>query len=885
MEGGLIAITAVLAALGSLILLLMLIIFFTSKNKKDDIEKQPAVNGKHPNGKQPDEDRVIEVEPLKQPKPPDEEKQEVKTKVEVETSSIHSSLSSSSSTSSSSTSSSSTSSSSTSSSSTSSCSQDKVTTIDETNQEEVREQRDEPPIVVEASQHEAPKEQKEEKEEPEEKEKSSSSSSSKEEDEQPVIAPSSPQKPATPCSSSSDDNEVVLEPSTKETSSSLSSDTLLSSSSSSEEENEKEKTEEKPIKQTSVSKIVESFDQAQNPPEKPLVAPKRRSRKDVHFTSGWKRRVTLDDLYKAGVVDETTLEQIEAGKIEESSIENSLKLYLVGEEPIAGLIMSDTGEKISIYDAWKTKSLIRKGNAISLLEAQAATGRVIDPCTAQRMSVQEASDKGLIDKQFETVLLRAERAVYGYKTKLSTETLSLFEAMKRGLVVENHGIRLLEAQIATGGIVDPNANHRLPVEVAYERGLFDKRLNDILQDPSDDTKGFFDPTTQENLSYLELMKRCVIDKDTGLRLLPFRVKKKTDPRPPKIVFHSESKRPVTLQDVVDAELIDAETAERFDTRRMLSYEVKDMIKQLRVYVDGKPPIAGVLNRSTGEKMSIQEASRAGLIRKGTAFELLEAQAACGKIIDVQSGKTVTIETALKTGLIDREYEDVVSKAGQAVTGYRDPFKHEALSLCEAMGRHQVVERHGIRLLEAQLATGGIIDPKSPVRISAAVALKRGLIDRNLASQLDQRETSSYVHPLTGENLNYSVLMERCTTFDDMLLLPVETGTVTPNVLPFEPKPSGRKIREKSPSPSKPVVKAKRKKKSSMRGSRPSSPTSRRVVIVDPNSGNELTVQEALKFKLIDEQTAAQLMAEEGDFEEDEDGNDSLLVPGTSKESK
>ena len=52
-------------------------------------------------------------------------------------------------------------------------------------------------------------------------------------------------------------------------------------------------------------------------------------------------------------------------------------------------------------------------------------------------------------------------------------------------------------------------------------------------------------------------------------------------------------------------------------------------------------------------MSILEACRSNLIRKGTAFELLEAQAACGKIIDVQSGKAVSIETALRTGVIDR----------------------------------------------------------------------------------------------------------------------------------------------------------------------------------------------------------------------------------------
>ena len=52
-------------------------------------------------------------------------------------------------------------------------------------------------------------------------------------------------------------------------------------------------------------------------------------------------------------------------------------------------------------------------------------------------------------------------------------------------------------------------------------------------------------------------------------------------------------------------------------------------------------------------MSMIEAYRSGLLRKGTAFELLEAQAACGKIMDVQTAKPVSLETATRIGIIDR----------------------------------------------------------------------------------------------------------------------------------------------------------------------------------------------------------------------------------------
>jgi len=65
-----------------------------------------------------------------------------------------------------------------------------------------------------------------------------------------------------------------------------------------------------------------------------------------------------------------------------------------------------------------------------------------------------------------------------------------------------------------------------------------------------------------------------------------------------------------------------------------------------------------------------------------------------------------------------------------------------------------------RLLEAQIATGGIIDMKSPVRISVQVAQKRGLLNARIARCLIRRETASYYDPMTGENLNYSELMAR-----------------------------------------------------------------------------------------------------------------------------
>ncbi|KAI4818044.1 hypothetical protein KUCAC02_011409 [Chaenocephalus aceratus] len=107
--------------------------------------------------------------------------------------------------------------------------------------------------------------------------------------------------------------------------------------------------------------------------------------------------------------------------------------------------------------------------------------------------------------------LEGTNSIAGVYLQSTKETLSISEAKRKGL--------LTPAQIATGGIIDPVHSHRVPVQVAYTRGYFDEEMNQILSDPDDDTKGFFDPNTQENLTYLQLVERCVTDPITGLSLL------------------------------------------------------------------------------------------------------------------------------------------------------------------------------------------------------------------------------------------------------------------------------------------------------------------------------------------------------------------------------
>nr|CAB3264935.1 plectin [Phallusia mammillata] len=496
----------------------------------------------------------------------------------------------------------------------------------------------------------------------------------------------------------------------------------------------------------------------------------KRSYHDIKFNSFLKRKASLHDLHMAGLVSDDLAKQLEMGVVQEEEVQSQLQPFLTGSKPIAGLIVEKADNmKVSINTAIR-HGLIKSGTGLVLLEAQAATGSMINPLTGELMSIEEAHSSGLIDSKYFDALQRAQKAVTGFEDPVTHQYLSLYECMKKGYIVESHGIRLLEAQIATGGLIDPRANHRVPISVAYKRGLFDERMNQILEDPSDDTKGFFDPNSQKNLTYLELMGQCKIDPESNLIFLVLtrpninvesllsgtKKRSRADIR-----FVTAYYQEARLQDIYDAGLVTEEQVKGLEEGNLTE---SDLENQLKVYLfGGEEPIAGVMIEESGEMLSIAEAARKGIIKRGTAIELLEAQAATGNIVDPKTGNKMSVEQAYNKGLIDRVHVDTLERAQRAVRGYPVAGTKQILSLFEAMRKGLVVESRGIRLLEAQIATGGLIDPRAHHRVPISVAYKRGLFDERMNDILEDPsdDTKGFFDPNTQENLSYLDLMERC----------------------------------------------------------------------------------------------------------------------------
>jgi len=67
---------------------------------------------------------------------------------------------------------------------------------------------------------------------------------------------------------------------------------------------------------------------------------------------------------------------------------------------------------------------------LELLEAQAATGCILDPITGDRYDSKGALERDLIDATQMDAIERAMRAVTGYRDPVTGQTLSLFEVSR-----------------------------------------------------------------------------------------------------------------------------------------------------------------------------------------------------------------------------------------------------------------------------------------------------------------------------------------------------------------------------------------------------------------------------------------------------------------------
>ncbi|XP_044217913.1 desmoplakin isoform X1 [Thunnus albacares] len=531
---------------------------------------------------------------------------------------------------------------------------------------------------------------------------------------------------------------------------------------------------------------------------------------------GVRKPVTAQQLLDCGVLDKPTFNQLMKGEKTVPEVSLDKQVFLKGTGSIAGIAAGPL-KKMSFTEAKKQK-IMSSDSADMLLDAQAATGHIIDPTTNQKLTVKEACARGVVDKKDESKLLAAEAAAIGYRDPNTAKLLSAGQAMKKGLIDKETVLRILQAQESVGGILDPALSVFLPKDIAMDRDLIDE---DLYQTLNQSPECYLDPDTQQTASYVSLKRKCKADPSTGLLLLP---------EPKKPITVSGLRDQVSIIDLVDANLLEQSDIDQLREGRLTSQDIED---RLRPYLKGSTCIAGVYDEASDKVKPIYQAMKDGLLRPGTTLELLEAQAASGFIVDPVNNLYLSVGDAYNKKLFGPEFKDKLLSAERAVTGYKLLGTENIISLFQAIERGLVEKGHGIRLLEAQIASGGIIDPQHSHRVDVNVAYKRGYFDEELNKILTDPgdDTKGFFDPNTEENLTYLELKKRCITDKTGLIL-----------LPIIDK-------KKQESTSKNTLRK------------------RRVVIVDPDTNKEMTIREAYDKGYIDYETFLELSEQECEWEE------------------
>lgn len=187
--------------------------------------------------------------------------------------------------------------------------------------------------------------------------------------------------------------------------------------------------------------------------------------------------------------------------------------------PICGVYDKDTGTSLSVRQAVARK-MIDLTTAQRLLEAQAATGGIVDINSRERYSVYKAGDRSLIESTQLQRLLNAQKAFTGVEDPVTKERLSVGEAIQKGWLPKDTAMRYMEVQYLTGGLVDPKQPGRINLVDAVKSNMIDNAMMREIQDETNYTKDLLDPVKKQKINYKQAMALCKTDPYSGLLLLP-----------------------------------------------------------------------------------------------------------------------------------------------------------------------------------------------------------------------------------------------------------------------------------------------------------------------------------------------------------------------------
>lgn len=261
-------------------------------------------------------------------------------------------------------------------------------------------------------------------------------------------------------------------------------------------------------------------------------------------------------------------------------------------------------------------------------------------------------------------------------------------------------------------------------------------------------------------------------------------------------------------------------------------------------------MAGVIDLGTVEIFPVFGAMQRGLIDQDTGLVLLEAQVITSDLVVPETNEKLSLEEGLARNIIDPRTFQVLQELKDALHRVEEVRceGRQLLPVVAAIEEGRISESVGLKILEAELVTGGFKVHQG--RISMETAVQERLLTPQLYSRLVSHleGAKDLIDPNTAEKVSLLELMHRCITHQEtgLRLLPVKQLAGGMLILS-----SGRKVS---------IFRAVQE------GLIDRQVTIRLLEahlfaggIVDPRTGHRLTVDEAVRHNLIDQDLACTLL--------------------------
>uniref|UniRef100_A0A4W4F2W7 Dystonin n=1 Tax=Electrophorus electricus TaxID=8005 RepID=A0A4W4F2W7_ELEEL len=393
--------------------------------------------------------------------------------------------------------------------------------------------------------------------------------------------------------------------------------------------------------------------------------------------------------------------------------------------------------------------LTKKTYAVEFLEAQAATGAIIDPTTGESYTSLDALDKGIISGSLRDKITDADKfqVIEGILDVRNGAVLSVCRSVQNGLIDQSTGLSLLEAQLITSDLILPELRMCLDLDDAFKHNLVEEPMYKQLHNLNKANKLIQDPRyTSEPLPVVAALKDGVISEHVAIKVIEIQLatgglrltytgdslsleKAFQFGLIPHSLYIQVLERQNTWKD-----LIDPNTAEKVSliqlVQRSIVHEETGLC--LLAVKSGKD---GTISLTSGRDVSILRAMHEGLIDRETALRLLSAQLFAGGIADPKTNHKLTVEEALSEGLIDQDTAIGILSHQVKNGGIVNPHKGDRLTVDEAVQCNLMSSQSALLVLERQKVFMGLLWPHSGEILTISTSLQHEIITDKIASEL------------------------------------------------------------------------------------------------------------------------------------------------------